>query len=287
MTCVTLMKTKSEVCSAFQKFHKMVTMQYGAHIKVLRSDNGREYVNVTLTSFLDTHGIVHQTTCSYTLQQNGMAERKNRHLLNVVRASLFDAHAPVSYWGETLLSATYLINRVPSRIIKTPYQTLSTFITTPSTTNLPPRVFGCVVYVHLHKHQRSKLEPRAIRCMFVGYGPHQKGYRCYHPPTRHMFTTMDVHFHESSMYFSNNEFPRESSRMEIHNLDYNDITLPDVVHHDKMNNQAPELPVEPPMVRKEQVLDEPPVVGGEQVLGDIQAETINDHLANDDTGDQV
>ena len=274
MTWVTLMKTKSEVCSVFQKFHRMVARQYGAHIQVLRSDNGREYVNSELSYFMTTHGIIHQTTCPYTPQQNGVAERKNRHLLNVIRASLFEAQTPISYWGEALLSATYLINRVPSRIInfQTPYQLLSTLINAPSTINLPPHVFGCVAYVHLHKHQRSKLEPRAARCVFVGYGPHQKGYRCYHPATRHMFTTMDVQFHESTMYFSTYEFQGESSsHTEIHNLAYKDIALPDKVHHDKDNDNM--------------ALESPPGTGEEPLPGElteapdnIQSETIHDHM---------
>ena len=203
-----------------------------------------------------------------------MAERKNCHLFNIVWAFVFKAHTPISYCGEALLSATYLINRVPSRIInfQTPYQLLSTLINAPSTINLPPRVFGCVAYVHLHKHQRSKLEPRAARCVFVGYGPHQKGYRCYHPATRHMFTTMDVQFHESTMYFSTYEFQGESSsHTEIHNLAYKDIALPDKVHHDKDNDNM--------------ALESPPGTGEEPLPGElteapdnIQSETIHDHM---------
>ncbi|BBH05180.1 hypothetical protein Prudu_016496 [Prunus dulcis] len=67
-----------------------------------------------LRNYLESHGIVHQTTCPYTPKQNGVVERKNRHLLEVVRASLIDAHMPPSYWVEALTSATYVINRTPS-----------------------------------------------------------------------------------------------------------------------------------------------------------------------------
>ncbi|KAM2296216.1 hypothetical protein ACFX1S_035911 [Malus domestica] len=136
-----------------------------------RSDNGGEYVNSELRAFLDHHGIVHQTTCPYTPQQNGVAKRKNRQLLEVVRASLLEARLPLSYWGEALTSAVYLINRVPSRSVdfQTPLQALSSHVDAPAVPNLPPHVFGCVAFVHLHKQQRSKLEPRALRCVFVGY----------------------------------------------------------------------------------------------------------------------
>lgn len=185
----------------------MVQVQYKSRIQVLRSDNGGEYVNSELRTFLDYQGIVHQTTCLYTPQQNGVAERKNRHLLEVVCASLLEAHLPLSYWGEALTSAAYLINRVPSRSVdfQTPLQALSSHVDAPAVPNLPPHVFGCVAFVHLHKQQMSKLEPRALRCVFVGYALNQKGYRYYHPPTKKLFVIVDVAFHENDIYFAHSE----------------------------------------------------------------------------------
>ena len=88
MTWLCLMKTKDEVNLLFQKFHKMIETQYNAKVRVLRSDNGGEYQSSDLQKYLEEHGIIHQTTCSNTPQQNGVAEWKNRHLLEVVRASL-------------------------------------------------------------------------------------------------------------------------------------------------------------------------------------------------------
>ncbi|RVW62884.1 Retrovirus-related Pol polyprotein from transposon RE1 [Vitis vinifera] len=111
MTWLCLMKTKDEVNLLFQNFHKMIETQYNAKVRVLRSDNGGEYQSSDLQKYLEGHGIIHQTTCSNTPQQNGVAERKNRHLLEVVRASLIAAKTPISYWGEAITSAAYLINR--------------------------------------------------------------------------------------------------------------------------------------------------------------------------------
>lgn len=87
-----------------------------------------------------------------------MGERKNRHLLEVVRASSIEAHMPMFYWGVALSSAVYLINRIPSRTLdfQTSYQTLAKAVVAPTTPNLSPHVFGCVAFVHLHKQQRSK-----------------------------------------------------------------------------------------------------------------------------------
>ncbi|RVW51536.1 Retrovirus-related Pol polyprotein from transposon TNT 1-94 [Vitis vinifera] len=222
MTWLCLMKTKDEVNLLFQKFHKMIETQYNAKVRVLRSDNGGEYQSSDLQKYLEGHGIIHQTTCSNTPQQNGVAERKNRHLLEVVRASLIAAKTPISYWGEAITSAAYLINRVPSSSInfQTPLQALTNAVVAPTVPNLPPHVFGCVAFVHLHKHQRTKLTSHALQCVFVGYALHKKGYRCYHPPTRQMYITMDVVFHEDSMCFSSESELQGEYHKEIQTLDY-------------------------------------------------------------------
>ncbi|XP_048235953.1 uncharacterized protein LOC125371319 [Ricinus communis] len=183
-------------------------------------DNGGEYHNSELKHYLEENRIINQSTCVYTLQQNGVNERKNRYLLEVVRASLLHAKMPLSYWGEALSSAAYLINQSPSQTLdfQTPFQVLNDTIAAPSTSNLPPRVFEFVVFIHIHKHHCHKLAPRAIRCVFLGYATNKKGYRCYHPPTRCMFISMDVVFHEDVMYFES-EFPEERQE-EIQTLDY-------------------------------------------------------------------
>ncbi|RVW48827.1 Retrovirus-related Pol polyprotein from transposon TNT 1-94 [Vitis vinifera] len=213
----------------------MIETQYNAKVRVLRSDNGGEYQSSDLQKYLEGHDIIHQTTCSNTPQQNGVVERKNRHLLEVVRASLIAAKTPISYWGEAITSTAYLINRVPSSSInfQTPLQALTNAVVTPTVPNLPPRVFGCVAFVHLHKHQRTKLTSHALQCVFVGYALHKKGYRCYHPPTQQMYITMDVVFHEDSMYFSSeSEFPygtppevNESGQSELVNQEAGELDM--------------------------------------------------------------
>ncbi|RVW29213.1 Retrovirus-related Pol polyprotein from transposon RE1 [Vitis vinifera] len=154
----------------------MIETQYNAKVQVLRSDNGGEYQSSDLQKYLEGHGIIHQTTCSNTPHQNGVAERKNRHLLEVVRASLIAAKTPISYWGEAITSVVYLINRVPSSSInfQTPLQALTNVVVAPTIPNLPPRVFGCMEFVHLHKHQRTKITSHALQCVFVGYVLHKR-----------------------------------------------------------------------------------------------------------------
>ncbi|PRQ56213.1 putative RNA-directed DNA polymerase [Rosa chinensis] len=182
LSWVALLKTKDEVFPAFQTFRTLVQTQYHSTIKVLRSDNGGEYVNHVFQEFFNTHGIVHQTTCPQTPEQNGVSERKNRHLLDMARALLFSAHMPKYLWGDAVYASSHLINRLPST-----------------------RVFGCVAFVHVPKNQRSKLDARALKCVFVGYGGYQKGYKCFHPPTRKYYITMDVTFFEDMSYFTSSD----------------------------------------------------------------------------------
>ena len=88
---------------------------------------------------------------------------------------MFDMNVPREYWGEAIRSAVYLINRTPSRVLdfKAPLQKLQELVPSSSLNNLKPRVFGCSAYIH---QVLDKLDPRAIRCVFVGYADLQKGY---------------------------------------------------------------------------------------------------------------
>ncbi|KAM2350107.1 hypothetical protein ACFX1X_013543 [Malus domestica] len=194
----------------------MVATQYSSVIKVLHSDNGGEYVNSKLSSFFRDQGILHETTFPYTSQQNGMAERKNRHILETTRALLIGASVPKSFWPDAVTYAVYVINRMPSRVVEffTPLQVLTEHVLVVFTNTLTPRVFGCVAYVHIHKIHCSKLDPCALRCVFLGFASQQKGYKCYHPETRNMYVTMDVTLSLNLSIFilsySHHSIPRES-----------------------------------------------------------------------------
>lgn len=203
MTWLYLIKNKDEVFSIFRSFHTMIQTQFSAKIHRLRSDNGGEYVNHHFHAYFQHHGIIHETSCPQTPQQNGVAERKNRHILETARALLIGAHVPTQHWPDAVATAVHLINRLPSKVLKfkTPLQSLSASVSLPAALMLPPRVFGCVAYVHLPKNRRTKLDPCALRCLFLGYATHQKGYRCYDPGTKRTYVTMDVTFMESEPFY--------------------------------------------------------------------------------------
>ena len=204
LTWIFLMREKSEVCQIFKSFNKMIQNQFQTKIQILRTDNGKEYFNSLLGNYLINEGIIHQSSCVETPQQNGVSERKNRHLLEVARSIMFSSNVPKQFWGEAVLTAAYLINRLPSRVLKfqTPCQLLlKTYPDTRILSQIPSRVFGCSVFVHTSQVNRSKLDPRSIKCIFVGYAPTQKGYRCYSPSTKRFYTSMDVTFMENQPFY--------------------------------------------------------------------------------------
>ena len=110
------------------------------------------------------------------------------------------------------------MNRMPSRVLsfQTPLEVLAQHVQILSVLQLDPRVFGCVAYVHLHKTQRTKLDPCSVRCVFLGFHSQQKGYRCYHPSTRHMYVSMDVTLSETKYFFCKDQTTSNSRGEIIH-----------------------------------------------------------------------
>ena len=95
------MKTLAKLFSIFQKFHAEIRTQFNTSIRILRSDNAKEYFSTPLSSFMSSHGILHQSSCAYTLQQNGVAERKNCHLVETTH-TLFLHHKVPQHFGGML-----------------------------------------------------------------------------------------------------------------------------------------------------------------------------------------
>ncbi|RVW43729.1 Retrovirus-related Pol polyprotein from transposon TNT 1-94 [Vitis vinifera] len=147
------------------------------------------------------HGILHQSSCAHTPQQNGVAERKNRHLVETARTLLLHSHVPFRFWGDAVLTACYLINRMPSSVLPDQIPHSLLFPDQPLYF-LPPRVFGCTCFVHILTPGQDKLSAKAMKCLFLGYSRLQKGYRCYSLETHRYFISADVTFFEDSPFFS-------------------------------------------------------------------------------------
>uniref|UniRef100_A0A2N9G4E2 Integrase catalytic domain-containing protein n=1 Tax=Fagus sylvatica TaxID=28930 RepID=A0A2N9G4E2_FAGSY len=128
-------------------------------------DNAQEYHDKSFLSILDSNGTLPHYSCPYTSQQNGRAERKLRHILDVVHTLLISASIPERFWGEAALTAVYTINRIPSPTThkKSPFELLYDKI--PDYSSF--RVFGCVCFVSLPSHERNKLEPSRQHFPFI------------------------------------------------------------------------------------------------------------------------
>ncbi|RVW30369.1 Retrovirus-related Pol polyprotein from transposon TNT 1-94 [Vitis vinifera] len=180
-------------------------------------------------------GILHDSSCVNTPQQNGVTERKNGHLLNTTRVLLFQGNIPKSYWVEAVLTATYMINRIPSQVLdnKSPVEILKSFYPHFKTSNgLTPRVFGCTAFVHVHSQHRDKLDPRAIKCVFLGYSSTQKGYKCYNPSAIKFYISANVTFTENKHFFTKSSLQGEISMMEDSPCEsFEPLDLPHVLTH--------------------------------------------------------
>jgi hypothetical protein len=120
------MKHKSETFKYLTFFYKMVQTKFLSQVRQVHSDNGREFFSNPMQDFFHSNGMEHQTSCVDTPQQNGVVKRKHRHLLEVARALRFQAHLPLTFWGECILTTTYLINLIPTPLLshRTPYEVL-------------------------------------------------------------------------------------------------------------------------------------------------------------------
>ena len=111
------MKSFSELFSQFTTFCAEIQTQFHVPVQILRSDNAKQYLSKPFQSFMLQHEILHQTSCVDTPSKNGVAERKNRHLLEIARALLFQMHVPKHFWVDAVSTACFLINRMPSSVL--------------------------------------------------------------------------------------------------------------------------------------------------------------------------
>jgi hypothetical protein len=164
------------------------------------------------TRFSEKIGISHHVSYPHAHQQNGSAERKHRYIVEVGLSLLAHASMPLKFWDEAFLTATYLINRTPSRLLDyhTPLERL--FWTKPEYLSL--RAFGCACWPNIRPYNNKKLEFWSKECVFLGYSNLHKGFKCLDVKTGRVYISWDVVFDENVFPFTKLH-PNAGSRLAI------------------------------------------------------------------------
>ncbi|CAJ2639360.1 unnamed protein product [Trifolium pratense] len=193
-TWVYFLKEKSEVFENFKKFKALVEKESGLVIKAIRSDRGGEFTSNEFLKYCEDNGIRRQLTVPRSPQQNGVAERKNRTILEMARSMLKSKRLPKELWAEAVACAVYLSNRSPTRSMlgKTPQEAWSGRKL--GISHL--RVFGSIVHAHIPDEKRSKLDDKSEKYIFIGYDANSKGYKLYNPDTGKTIISRNVIFDE-------------------------------------------------------------------------------------------
>jgi len=192
-----LLAKKGEVFGVFKKFRLLVQNESGEVISRLRTDGGGEYTSTEFNDFCSSNGINHEVTTPYTPQHNGISERKNRTLVNMIRSMLKQKQMPHYLWGEAAATAAYLINRSPTKKLqdKTPEEAWCGV--KPSVQHL--KIFGSLCFKHVPDQLRRKLDDKSQVMIMVGY--HSTGaYKLYDPNNKKIVFSKDVKFDETKCW---------------------------------------------------------------------------------------
>ncbi|KAE8698301.1 hypothetical protein F3Y22_tig00110599pilonHSYRG00009 [Hibiscus syriacus] len=228
---------------AERKWKAMVENETGLKVKRLRSDNGGEYIDSRFRDFYANNGIKMETTVPITPQQNGVAERMNRTLNERARSMRIHAGLPKLLWAEAINTAAYLINRGPSVPLDDGIPEEAWSMKEINLSHL--RVFGCISYVHINSAERSKLDAKSNKCVFVGYSGDEFGYRFWDYENRKIIRSRDAIFNENVMYKdrstaeSSNTEAETKEFAELEEISGNDVQInPETVQEEPRN---PEL----------------------------------------------
>ncbi|KAJ9547882.1 hypothetical protein OSB04_020425 [Centaurea solstitialis] len=228
---VYLMRHKSETFEKFKEYQNEVQNLLDKRIKFLRSDRGGEYLSDEFDNHLMECGIVSQLTPPYTPQMNGVSERRNRTLLDMVRTMMCHSSLPVSFWGHALETAAHILNRAPTKSVeKTPYELWKG--KKPNISFL--KIWGCEVYVK--RPTSEKLKPKSDKCFFVGYPKTTVGYYFYNPEENKVFVARNGKFLEEK--FLSLENTRKDVDLQIVDEENTTPVVEPEIQHDNVEPQS-------------------------------------------------
>ncbi|ODM88300.1 Retrovirus-related Pol polyprotein from transposon TNT 1-94 [Orchesella cincta] len=191
---VYFLKSKAEAAGCIMRYVNFIENQTNHQVRILRSDNGTEFVNHDLTSFLNEKGIIHGKSAPYSPQSNGKIEREMRTIKDTARAMMIGAKVPEYLWAEAVATSVYIHNRLINK--QTPDITAYEWVFGKKPTLHHIRLFGCTAYSHIPEQQRSVWQPKSKKCILVGYESSCNNYRCYDPEKRKIIISHDVSFEE-------------------------------------------------------------------------------------------
>nr|GEU79119.1 hypothetical protein [Tanacetum cinerariifolium] len=245
-TWVEFLRSKDETPKVIIKFIQQIQVGLNKTVRYVRTDNGTEFVNHTLTEYYERIGIFHQKTVPRTPQQNGVVERRNRTLVEATRTMLIFSKASMFLWEEVVATACYTQNRslIHTRHHKTPYELVHnkkhdlTFF----------RVFGALCYPTNDKEDLGKLQPTADIRIFVGYAPSRKGYQIYNKRTRRIMETIHIQF---------DELTEQTASVHLGTGPAPNLLTPGQISSGLVPNSVPASPYTPPTNKKLEILFQP------------------------------
>ncbi|CAL8125961.1 unnamed protein product [Prunus armeniaca] len=181
-----------------KRFRAHVEKETGNCIKIIRTDRGGEFTSHEFTNLCEMNGIRRQLTAAYSPQQNGVAERINRTIMNMVRSMLTKKDIPKKFWPEVINWSVHILNRSPTLAVKNMTPKEAWTGCKPAVDHF--RIFGCLAYAHVSDQKRGKLDDKSVKCVLLGVSEVSKAYRLYNPVTQKIIISRDVVFDEGSSW---------------------------------------------------------------------------------------
>ena len=199
------MAYKSDVYTVFPKFKSMVEKYFKASLVTLYTNGGTEYKS--LKSYFVSQGIQYQVSPPYIPEHVGSTERKHRHVVETGLAMLHKASLPLKYWSHAFLTAAYLINRLPTPVLKHQIPFESLFQQLPNYDKL--QAFGCLCFHWLRPYSDHKLEKHSKPCVFIGYSNTHNAYKCLDLSSNRVYISRHVQFIKHQFPLTSNTLPTD------------------------------------------------------------------------------
>ncbi|PNY07765.1 putative copia-type polyprotein [Trifolium pratense] len=212
-TWVYFLKEKSEALEMFRKFKARVEKEKNQPIQCLRTDRGGEYTSSEFVNLCESNGIKRQLTAAYTPHQNGVSERRNITIMNMVRSMLTNKNVPKTFWPEAVNWSVHILNRCPTFSVKNMTPEEAWCGHKPAVDHF--RVFGSIAYVHVPDQKRKKLDNKGEKCVLLGVSEESKAYRLYNPLTKKICISKDVVFDENNSWNWENLDKEKSVALEL------------------------------------------------------------------------